>query len=177
MTIGIEPLTDFIGARVQGIDMGEPLDADTMARLRAAWLQYEVLVFPRQTALTPEGHIAFTRNFGEPISITLKQYDLPEHQEIVVISNLKKDGKPVGVPLAYTWHTDGQHFREPVWGSILWGKEVPLEKGDTLFANMALAYDELPEETKRRIEGLKVLHPLLAQGHAVIAEGGCDDHA
>ncbi|MDP7651117.1 MAG: TauD/TfdA family dioxygenase [Rhodospirillales bacterium] len=158
MTIGIEPLTDFIGARVQGIDMGEPLDADTMARLRAAWLQYEVLVFPRQTALTPEGHIAFTRNFGEPISITLKQYDLPEHQEIVVISNLKKDGKPVGVPLAYTWHTDGQHFREPVWGSILWGKEVPLEKGDTLFANMALAYDELPEETKRRIEGLKVLH-------------------
>ena len=158
MAIVCEPLTDFIGARVPGIDMRDPLDADAVARLRGAWLRYGILVFPRQTELTPERHIAFTRHFGETISITLKQYDLPEHREIVVVSNLEKDGKPVGAPLAYTWHTDGQHFREPVWGSILWGKEVPPARGDTLFANMVLAYDELPEETKRRIDGLKVLH-------------------
>ena len=169
--------------------MGAPLDADTVARLRAAWLRNGILVFPRQTALTPERHIEFTRHFGEPVSITLKQYDLPDYPEIVVVSNLKKDGKPVGVPLAYTWHTDGQRFREPVWGSLLWGKEVPPETGRKalyLKGNAGWEIVGMPRD-----EGLALLDELEAfatrpervyahhwkQGDAVFWDNRCTMHS
>ena len=158
MALDITPLSPTVGAEVRGVDITAPLDADTVAAVRRAWLDHGLLLFRKFQHLTPDQHVSFTRHFGRTVSITLRQYDLEENPEVVVISNKRRDGRNVGAPLAYTWHTDGQHMPEPVWGSVLWGKEVPPTKGDTLFASMTHAYDALPEATRRRIDGLKVLH-------------------
>ncbi len=158
MAMEIIALGPTVGAEVRGVDITAPLDAETVVAVRQAWLDHGIVLFRGFTELTPDQHVAFTRQFGRTVSITLKQYDLPENPEVVVISNMKVEGKNVGAPLAYTWHTDGQHMAEPVWGSVLWGREVPPEKGDTLFASMTHAYDALPEAKRRRIDGLRVLH-------------------
>jgi alpha-ketoglutarate-dependent taurine dioxygenase len=153
----LRPLTDTIGTEVFGVDLAEPLLASDFDKLQEAWLDSTILLF-RNQSMTPAQQLAFTRRFGEPVSYTRSQNALPGYPEILVLSNLKHNGVPVGAPIAGRyWHSDGQFLKEPPAGSFLYGIEVPQSGGDTWFANMYAAYNALPESTKMRIEGRKVV--------------------
>ena len=161
MSFSTKPLTDsdFV-VEVSGIDLGEPLDAETVAALRAALGKHSVLVF-RQQSLTSEQQIAFSRHFGELEIHLVRQYLMPDHPEIIVLSNVGAGGtKPIANGGAY-WHSDISYREKPPLGSILYGIEVPPEGGNTLFANMYGAYDTLSDDLKSKVEGRKAMHSYL----------------
>jgi taurine dioxygenase len=154
-----------VGAEIVGVDLSQDIDAATFDQIRAAYYEHSVIVF-RDQRLTPEQQIAFSRRFGELEIHVLKQYLLPGHPEILVISNIVEDGKPIGLADAgrvAVWHTDTSYRKAPSAGSALYALEVPHNAagevvGDTLFASTFLAYDALSAEMKRRLLGLKAVH-------------------
>src|SRR6202030_3224932 len=100
----------------------------------------------------------FARHFGPVKAYSTAGNEHERYNEILVFSNLVKNGKPVGVPISgQYWHTDGQFLREPPSASVLYALVVPPVGGDTCFANMFKAYDALPDATKNALEGRKVL--------------------
>jgi len=151
-------LADVIGAEILDVDLSIPLDDATFAAIKQAWLARNILLFRNQEALTPQAQIAFSRRFGELEYHTLPQYTHPDFPEIFVVSNVVVEGKNVGAPRSgRNWHSDAQYRKEPSAASFLVAKEVPPEKGDTMFANMYAAYDALSAAMKKQIEGRKVL--------------------
>jgi len=167
MPISTKPLTDsdFV-VEVAGVDLSEPQDAETIAEMRAALGKHSVLVF-RQQSLTSEQQIAFTRNFGELEIHLVRQYLMPEHPEIIVLSSVGAGGvKPTANGGAY-WHSDISYRAKPPLGSILYGIEVPPEGGNTLFADMYGAYDTLSDDLKRKIEGRNAVHSYLERFNAM----------
>ncbi len=167
MPISTKPLTDsdFV-VEVAGVDLSEPQDAETIAALRTALGAHSVLVFRKQS-MTSEQQIAFTRNFGDLEIHLVRQYLMPEHPEIIVLSNVGAGGvKPTANGGAY-WHSDISYRAKPPLGSILYGIEVPPEGGNTLFANMYGAYDTLADDLKRKIEGRKAKHSYLERFKAM----------
>lgn len=167
MPISTKPLTDsdFV-VEVAGVDLSEPQDAETIAALRTALAEHSILVFRRQS-MTSEQQIAFTRNFGEPEIHLVRQYLMPEHPEIIVLSNVGAGGvKPTANGGAY-WHSDISYRAKPPLGSLLYGIEVPPEGGNTLFADMYSAYDTLSDELKRKVEGRNAVHSYLERFNAM----------
>ena len=161
--IEIRPFDAPLGAEVIGFDLGAPLSADVFARLRRAHLDHHVLVF-RDQRITPQQQVAFSRRFG-PLQIhVLHQFQLPGHPEVLVVSNIVENGKPVGLGDAgHFWHSDLSYKARPSLGSLLHAQELPSEGGDTLFANMHLAWDTLPDDLKRSIDGLRAEHTYVAK--------------
>ncbi len=89
----------------------------------------------------------------------LHQFQLPGHPEILIVSNVVEDGKPIGLGDAgHFWHSDLSYKEKPSLGSLLHARELPEEGGDTLFANMPTAWDALPADLQRRVEGLQAEH-------------------
>ncbi|KVO02745.1 taurine dioxygenase [Burkholderia ubonensis] len=150
-----------LGAEVIGLDLSKPLDAVDFARIHRAHLDHHVLVF-RDQRITPEQHIAFSRRFG-PLQIhVLHQFGLAGHPEVLVVSNIVENGKPIGLGDAgHYWHSDLSYKEKPSLGSLLHAQELPSEGGDTLFANMHLAWDTLPAHLRRAAEGLRAEHTYL----------------
>ncbi|GAA3084576.1 TauD/TfdA dioxygenase family protein [Streptosporangium carneum] len=151
------PITDGIGTEVRGIDVTSDMSDHDFERIYQAWLDTTILLFRGQT-MTPAQHIAFTKRFGEIYTYTRSQFNENEHPEILILSNIKKEGKPVGS--AYSgrvWHSDGHFLTDPPAGSMLYARTVPPVGGDTWYANMYAAYDALPKTLKSRIADLKVV--------------------
>jgi taurine dioxygenase len=123
-----------------------------------------VLVFRDQEKLTPEQQIAFSRRFG-PLEIHVQHhFHLAGHPEILIVSNVIEDGKPLGlVDAGKYWHSDLSYMALPSLGSLLHSKEWPAEGGDTLFVNMVAAYEALPDDLKAKIDGLSAEHSYLAR--------------
>ena len=158
MEIEITPLSNVLGAEVVGLDLSKRLSDAEFARVEQAFHDHSVLVFRRQS-LTPDEHVAFSARFGPLLSHVMSQFLLPGHPEILRISNLKLDGTPLGFEDAGRyWHTDVSYAEIPPLGSMLYALEIPPEGGDTLYANMYMAYETLPEATKDRVQGLRALH-------------------
>jgi taurine dioxygenase len=162
-SVRIRPFDAPLGAEVLGLDLSKPLDDATFAPIVDAHLDHHVLVF-RDQRITPEQQIAFSRRFG-PLQIhVLRQFQLAGHPEILVVSNIKENGEPIGLGDAgHYWHSDLSYKDKPSLGSMLHAQELPSEGGDTLFANMHRAYDTLPEPLKRAIEGRRAEHSYLAK--------------
>ncbi|AQQ23670.1 taurine dioxygenase [Burkholderia cenocepacia] len=154
----IVPFDAPLGAEVIGLDLSQPLDADDFARIHRAHLDHHVLVF-RDQRITPDEHIAFSRRFG-PLQIhVLHQFALAGHPEVLIVSNIVENGKPVGLGDAgHFWHSDLSYKEKPSLGSLLHAQELPAEGGDTLFANMHLAWDTLPADLRRAVEGRRAEH-------------------
>ncbi|WP_408734546.1 TauD/TfdA dioxygenase family protein [Paraburkholderia bannensis] len=152
-----------LGAEVIGLDLGKPLGEQDFARLHRAHLDHHVLVF-RDQRITPEQQIAFSRRFG-PLQIhVLHQFALVGHPEVLIVSNIVENGKPVGLGDAgHFWHSDLSYKEKPSLGSMLHAQELPAEGGDTLFANMHLAWDSLPAHLRRAVEGRRAEHTYLAR--------------
>ena len=152
-----------LGAEVLGLDLSQPLSAADFTRIHRAHLDHHVLVF-RDQRITPDQQIAFSRRFG-PLQIhVLHQFQLSGHPEVLVVSNIVENGKPIGLGDAgYFWHSDLSYKEKPSLGSLLHAQELPAEGGDTLFANMHLAWDTLPAHLRSAVEGRRAEHTYLAK--------------
>ncbi|MGO4280950.1 MULTISPECIES: TauD/TfdA family dioxygenase [Cupriavidus] len=159
----IRPFDAALGAEVIGLDLNQPLSPTDFQRLHRAHLDHHVVVF-RDQRITPAQQIDFSRRFG-PLQIhVLHQFQLPGHPEILIVSNVVEDGKPIGLGDAgHFWHSDLSYKEKPSLGSLLHARELPEEGGDTLFANMHTAWDALPADLQRRVEGLQAEHTYLAR--------------
>ncbi len=159
----IRALDAAFGAEVLGLDLGLPLAAEDFRRIHRAHLDHHVLVF-REQRITPAQQIAFSRRFGELQIHVLKQFLLPGHPEILIVSNIVENGQPVGLGDAGKfWHSDLSYKELPSLGSMLHAQELPEEGGDTLFADMHKAWDSLPEALRKAIEGRTAAHSYTAR--------------
>ncbi len=158
MAFGTKPLGKTFGAEVSGVDLSMPLDAKAAQEVRDLWLAHELLLF-RGQKLEEKNLVEFSRNFG-PLEIHLRrEYLSPENPEVLYVSNLKKEGRPIGI-LADTevgWHYDQIYLPRPAVGSLLYSVIIPPDRGATSFADMSAAYAALPERTKERIDGRKAV--------------------
>jgi taurine dioxygenase len=152
-----------LGAEITGLNLCAPLPDRDFARIHDAHLDHHVLVF-RDQRITPAQQVAFSRRFGRLQVHVLRQFQLPGHDEVLIVSNIKEDGKPIGLGDAgHFWHSDLSYKELPSLGSLLHAQELPGTGGDTLFANMHLAWDQLPAELRRAVEGRRAEHSYLAR--------------
>lgn len=157
MPMTITPLSAAVGAEITGIDLAHVDDRD-FTKLHRAFLDNGLVVF-RDQHLTAEQQIAFSRRFGDLEIHISTEFLLPDHAEILVLSNRKENGRHIGlVEAGSDWHSDLSYMAMPSLGSLLYALEVPAEGGDTEWANMYAAYDALPADMKARIEGLRAVH-------------------
>ncbi|UWU92918.1 TauD/TfdA family dioxygenase [Bradyrhizobium sp. CB1015] len=155
--LSLRPLTDTIGTEVSGIDLAGPISGRDFDRIYATWLNTTILLF-RNQSMTPQQQIDFSRRFGDLLVYTRSENALPDHPEVLVLSNLKKDGKAIGSSASGRyWHSDGHYLKCPPAASLLYAAEVPPSGGDTWFANMQAAYDALPAEIKVQIDSRQVI--------------------
>jgi len=163
-TIEITPFEGApLGAEVTGLDLSQPLADEEFKRIHRAHLDHHVVVF-RDQRITPDQQISFSRRFG-PLQIhVLRQFQLTGHPEILIVSNVLEDGKPIGLGDAgHFWHSDLSYKETPSLGSLLHAQELPAEGGDTLFANMHLAWDTLPQALRDAVKGRSAEHTYLAK--------------
>jgi len=159
----IVPFDAPVGAEIIGLNLSRPLDSEDFRRIHRAHLDHHVLVF-RDQRITPAQQVEFSRRFGKLQIHVLHQFQLPDHPEVLIVSNIKESGKPIGLGDAgHFWHSDLSYKELPSLGSLLHAQELPAEGGDTLFSNMHLAWDTLAPELKRAVEGLKAEHSYLAK--------------
>jgi len=164
MSLAVRKLHPLFGAEIVGVDTAKPLSESTFAQIRAAFEEYSLLVF-RDQSHDDETQVAFSRRFG-PLETTVKanpaagsyfarQSNLDVRTGAVIPP---EDRRMIYQKGNYLWHTDSSFKPVPALCSLLSGRIVPPEGGDTEFANMRAAYAELPEATQRRIEGLVAEH-------------------
>jgi taurine dioxygenase len=160
MPISFRPLSYSLGAEVLGVNLAEPIDAAQFSQIHKAFLDNGILLF-RDQKLSREQHIAFSRRFGElDTHDTLPRDRHPDYPELLLVTN---EPKPNGKPSdsKYTgqlWHSDMSFTLVPALGSLLRGIIIPPVGGDTMFANMTMAYDTLSEGMKRMIADLHGIH-------------------
>ena len=154
------PLAPAGGVTIIGIDLCRPLSPQVKEEIQRAFRHHHVVVFPGQE-LSREQQYAFIANFGEVEQHGRRTGETKRYAVAHVISNLDQDGKPVdrsSSPVSnYRWHTDKPYYRAPPMLTALYAVELPPSGGDTEFANTAMGYAALPEETKRRIAALRVV--------------------
>jgi len=161
-TVAARPTDAALGAVIDGVDLSQPLDDETFAAIHAAWIEHGVLVFHGQR-ITDGDFVAFSSRFGKldhaPI-MENGQTMVDGAPELYVISNIVKDGKPIGSLGAgeASWHTDMSYEAQPPKASALYALEIPPEGGDTWFLNMYAALEALPEGLKKRLETARLRH-------------------
>ena len=152
-TLDVRPLTPAIGAEIHQIDLGAPDIADRIPEIRSALLRYGVIFFRDQT-LSRQQHIAFARHFGDLEIHPATPKDQADPEVLRIAHGPKSRGSE------NNWHSDVTWRECPSLGSILYAHEVPEVGGDTLFANMHLAYQRLSEQMQRFCEGLTAVHDI-----------------
>src|SRR5580700_6128952 len=158
MSIEVIPTGAALGAEICGVDLAQPLGDNVFAVIERAYDEHGVIFF-RGQRLTPQQQVAFTRRFGEiEFNIFGERWSVPGSPEIVVVSNVTEDGKPVGVRRAgENWHSDMCYTARPPRGTMLYAHEIPelfgLPLSDTEFASTAAAWDALPGQLQQRLHG------------------------
>jgi len=151
-----------LGAQIHGIDLSQELADEVFEEIVAAFHEHGVLVF-RGQKLDPDKHVAFSRRWGRLDVNVRSEFNSKSHPEVLIISNILEDGKPIGVQDAGRfWHTDLCYRENPARATIIHAIEVPGKEGrpagDTLYASMTAAYDALPEAWKARLDGMTAIH-------------------
>ncbi|WP_374449640.1 TauD/TfdA dioxygenase family protein, partial [Stella sp.] len=146
--ITVRKVAGALGAEISGLDLRRGLDPETARTVRQALLDHLVIFF-RDQDLTPDQFLAFARAFGRPVEYPFVK-GLPGHPEIIEV--LKREHETVN--FGGIWHSDTTYLEEPPMGSILLAREIPPYGGDTLFANMYLAYETLSPGMRRMLDGL-----------------------
>jgi taurine dioxygenase len=136
-----------LGAEITGIDLAEATDRE-IAEIRRVWLEH-LVVFFRDQRLTSEQYMAFARRMGRPIEYPFVK-GLPGFPEIIEVKKLEHEK----VNFGGVWHSDTAYLEIPPMASMLLAREIPPYGGDTLFANMYLAYETLSPGMKTLLEGL-----------------------
>lgn len=156
--LNIRKISPACGAEVSGIDLKKPLSATQVKKLHQALGESGILLF-RNVDLDPEQHIAFSKQFGPLEAHVIGDFALKEHPEIFIVSNIKEGGKLKGAVYAgQYWHSDLSYMKKPSMGSLLLCHEMPEVGGDTMFANMVMAYETLSAPIRKLIDGLYAVH-------------------
>jgi taurine dioxygenase len=148
----VEPIAGALGAELSGVDLARPLTDDTILALRRAWLDH-LVVFFRDQDLSPAQFLALGRRFGEVIEYPFVK-GLPDYREIIPVLKLEHER----VNFGGVWHSDTAYLDVPPMASMLLAREIPPHGGDTLFANMYLAYEALSDGLKAILEGLVAIN-------------------
>ncbi|MBT5667281.1 MAG: TauD/TfdA family dioxygenase [Rhodospirillaceae bacterium] len=157
MPLTITPLSDAMAAEAVGVDLRQPLDGETSDALTEALGQYAVLCI-RDQALDPEQFVRAATMFGEPVRQVNRYSRFPEFPEIGILTGDGKDADGNRRINGATWHTDHSFTARPPMGTILYAVDIPDKGGETSFCDMRTAYKSLDAETKKRIDGLQVVH-------------------
>ena len=151
-----------LGATIDGLDLSKGLDANDLDALMQALGRYGVLRFPGQSMSGVEFK-QFSSQLGQLEINVANAFQEPGHPEVMILSNIVEDGKPIGLSDAgQDWHTDMSYSRQIAFANVLYGIKIPMRDGkplgNTEFCNMHAAYDDLPADMKRGLEGKTVLH-------------------
>jgi taurine dioxygenase len=155
-SVKVEPMTCRIGAELANVNLGDAArDGALFAEIKALLLKYKVL-FLRDQDITRAAHVAFARRFGELEDHPVAGSD-PEHPGLV---RIYKDLNSPPEHYENAWHCDATWRAAPPMGCVLRCVETPEVGGDTIWANMAAAYDDLPAHVKTQIDGLRASHSI-----------------
>jgi taurine dioxygenase len=151
-----------LGASIEGMDLAQPISDSDFKQILRALGERGVLCFPKQRLETAE-FARFGRMFGELEINVANQFHEPGFPEVMVLSNMTKNGKPIGLGDAgQGWHTDMSYSKEIALANVLYAIKVPARDGrplgDTQFRNMHAAYEDLPDAIKRQLEGRTATH-------------------
>ena len=158
-TFALRPLSPALGAEISGIDLRDPIDAALRAKLLDAWHEHLIILL-RDQVLDEDAQVRFAETFGPPAKITSGRSFSVKHPSVMLISNIRQDGKPIGAlpDGEMQFHTDQCHQAVPAKATLLYAIEIPSHGGNTLFANAYAAYATLPDDIKARIEGRRALN-------------------
>jgi taurine dioxygenase len=177
MAIAIKNLDAALGAEIANVDLSKPLPRADIDAIEAAWHERLVVVFHGQILSDPQ-LIAFSRNFGELDPPGPNPYGQPfnkQHPELNVISNVVENGKPIGNlgDGEAVWHADMTYVDVPPKAAILHALEVPPPEagGNTYFANMFAAYESLPADLKKTVEGKIAVHDASRNSAGMLRKG------
>ena len=169
-TLTIRRVAGALGAELSGVDLSQDLPDETIAAIRQALVEHQVIFF-RDQKLTPAEQVAFGARFG-PLNIHPYVTGMAGQPEVMEIIKEPTDKTNFGGG----WHSDMSFLETPAIGSILYALELPEYGGDTLFASQAAAFDALSEGLKRTLEGLNAVHSASreysAGGHSAQKRGG-----
>ena len=151
-----------LGATIEGLDLAKPLSKEEVEAVLRVLGRHGVVRFPRQK-LTGRQLADFSARFGKLEINVANAYQEPGIPEVMILSNIVENGRPIGLADAgQDWHTDMSYSRMIAFANVLYGIKIPKRGGKPLgateFSNMHAAYDGLPADLKRRLEGMTVLH-------------------
>lgn len=152
------PQSGLLGAEIRGADLSRPLTGGSFAQI-LEFLHRHGVIFFRGQQLTPEQLAAFSACFGELDVHHMTEHVFPHLPQVRVLSNVKKDGKPVGITNGgMHWHSDLSYKPQPALVTLLYAIECPPQGADTQFADMSAAWAALPEQKQRRLRSLRAVH-------------------
>lgn len=175
MALSMQPLSGKFGVAITGVDLSRELDEDLFSEIVDVFVKKQVVVF-RDQRIEPQHQLAFSRRFGPLEMLFDEDQRVPGFPEVAILSNEKVDGKFIGVVAAGDfWHSDQSYRETPSLATLLYAHKLPKQGGDTEFADMLSAYENLPDFIKTRIEGRRGIHQRSKLGNprvAVTREGG-----
>ena len=150
MSISLQAIRENFGGKIEGVHLPE-LSSGELQELKNLLYQYKFLLIKGQT-MTPREYIQFAKTLGDPIPFVDANYRHPEFPEIFVVSNVKQDGKKIGMDrVGYYWHSDSSFLKTPLPITMLFAQQVPNEGGETAFIDMQAVYQSLPQELKETL--------------------------
>jgi len=164
MTVAVKSLTGHFAAEVSGVDLRKPVSDADFQVIQNAFDEHSILVF-RDQDITDAQQVAFSERFGA-LETTVNSNPGGAGTVVTILSNLDDSGAvipPEDRRMVFNtgnqmWHTDSSFKEVPATGSLLSGRQVPPEGGETEFASMRAGYDALPDERKEALEGLVCVH-------------------
>jgi taurine dioxygenase len=160
--VSVRPSGEILGASIEGLDLSQPLADENFELVLTALGDYGVVCFPRQDLEAAELK-QFSARFGSLEINVANSFQEPGHPEVMILSNIVEDGKPIGIADAgQDWHTDMSYSDTIAFANVLYGIKIPRRDGRPLgcteFQNMHAAYEDLPEDVKARLAGATALH-------------------
>ncbi len=160
--VNVKSTGEILGATIEDLDLSKPISDQDIEIVMRALGEYGVLRFPGQQ-LSAQDLKSFSSRFGELEINVANAYQAPGHPEVMILSNMKEDGKPIGLQDAgQSWHTDMSYSKMIAFANVLHGIKIPRRNGvplgSTEFCNMHAAYEDLPAELKTRLDGMTALH-------------------
>jgi taurine dioxygenase len=176
-SLDVVPLSKHIGAEIRGINLRDTFDAETIRRVRQAWLDHAVLLF-RGQQIEQDDLLRVTEFFGRVGALGRPPKFFPTGYSrllpnIMMISNIRENGETIGAlpDGEMNFHHDMIHHDVPHNGTLLYSLEIPSYGGDTLFASGTAAYDTLDPAIKAKLEGCRALH-FYNYGSTIRGQGG-----
>ena len=152
------PLGPGFGLESDAVNLSQPVSDEAFRDIERAFYRGQLLML-RGQSLSAAQFVAFARRLGEPQPHVIDQFHHPADPNILILSNVLKDGRPTGLQDAGSYfHTDYSYLQVPARATTLYSITVPEVGGHTMFANQQAAYDDLPRAMKQRIEPLKAIH-------------------